>query len=813
MSPINYDDEIVKHFAALLVRLDSQKLSLDEPDEDIVRAVKGCLRLLHNENTVPFICRYRVDVVTPLNVKQMHELSEIFSKYNSLSSLRKRCIEAIGRYEFSSFKITREMMQRAKVTISRSELESLYAPFKAEVKTTLAARATIAVPGLDSEVNKLWENLEDKEASANIRRLIKTRSKIDKMTSFDALKYLLASKISSSPRINDVVLQMASTSIFVSTSKIESYARKVSIKHKSTDNSNYAEYFSLKCFLHRLRDHQVLAIQRGVKKGVLKLSLSLEHAGHIKRKIKQTIFVHGNSGVSMDIMTYIHVAIDDAFTRLISRRVAAQGWKVKLTNAETRGIRVFTENIKNALLVPPIPDPGYVLAIDPGHAAGMKLAVLDKNGDVVNCKNSLCTLRYLQNRKHSAQMLTNILSDMSIRDQNVSYKIKPVLIALGNGHGFEDCRIFLEEVSSFSKIEIEITLVDEAGASVWSVTESAMKEFPEVEPSKIGCISIGRRLINPMNEMIKMPPKSLGLGMYQHDMNEKKLEEKLRLATIDAVASVGVDINTCSFEILQNVPGLNRRIASQIIASRPYKSRQDLLKVKGLGPQTFKNCAGFVYIPNAENVLDEVRIHPESYPVSRWLLEQCQSESILDFSNFISAMNKSEKMKLISDAAAVYSLSSARVDNVLSLMMETARGVDPRIVLSSSKKSTNLNVKLYKQLPRHLISNIVYLKDECPIRNILGKVRNVTDFGIFVDFGFGLNGFLHKSKLGEEELYVGKDIGVDIVKVQVESRRITLRLANVDVVNDIFMDDDKNVNIPSSNSSIVGKKRKRKGKR
>ena len=812
---IAYDNEVVQHFAALIASTsDNQKSRLKDadPDESIIRAVDGGLKLLQDGSTVPFVCRYREDIISPLTVTQVHELYDIQTKYNSLSSLRKRCLEAIDSKSSMNTKDIDKLKLCVKLSISKSELDDIYAPFKPPAKGSLTERAAKAVPGLENYVTELWEKWDDKDTSNKVLGLLLSCSKINGISSYDALKYLLAAKISSSLLINDAVSHIASSSIIVETSKIAS-----NDKNDSTNYSKYEVFFDWKNSLHKLRDHQVLAIQRGVKQKALKLSLRFADSDFVKRRIKGIIFndiVGSDVSINKRIRTCIHDAVDDAFSRLINRRVTAFMWREKVNKAEKRGIQVFAENVKDALLVPPILNPCVVLAVDPGHSAGMKIAMLNQNGDLLHTEKSLSTLRYLQDRKYAAQELTGILKEMWKCQQLISNKRDPIRIALGNGHGSEDCRKYVEDVASRAGIAITITLVNEAGASVWSVTKSAMEEFPTVKPSEIASVSIGRRLINPMNEIVKIPPKSLGLGMYQHDLNEKKLEEKLHLATIDAVAFVGADVNTCSLAILENIPGINGRIAGEIILCRPFKSRSDLLKVKGLGPKAFENCAGFVRIHNADNILDEARIHPESYELSSWLMGQCRSNSFGEFANTLSSFDEKERTKLISKAAEMYSLSTVRVEAVISLLIETANGKDPRIVLADSKLCKSSNVTRCTPLPRHLVSNLRGLDEECPIRNILGIVRSVTDFGAFIDFGGGNDGLLHVSKFGKvyerDSLYVGKEIGVDIVHVEVRNKRISL--VPTRFVTGYHDDDNSNTGNPLQPQSekVTGMKRKRK---
>ena len=276
--------------------------------------------------------------------------------------------------------------------------------------------------------------------------------------------------------------------------------------------------------------------------------------------------------------------------------------------------------------------------------------------------------------------------------------------------------------------------------------------------------------------------------MYQHDLNEKELISKLSLATIDAVAFVGVDINTCSSDVLKYIPGLNRSIVENIISSRPFRSRGDLLKVKGIGPKTYENCAGFVRVHNSiSDFLDETKIHPESYELAKYLLEKLGCESLDCFSQKYCLLMKRKQKELLQNACSRYKINYARVNIIVDLLKEESLRKDPRQVLAECKASSSISGTFPSSLitlPRQFFSNFSLLKEECPLRNISGIIRTVTDFGAFVDFGFGNDGLLHRSKIDDGKndiVYVGSHIGIDIVKVEVESKRISLALTGGDI--------------------------------
>lgn len=522
----------------------------------------------------------------------------------------------------------------------------------------------------------------------------------------------------------------------------------------------------------------------------LKLTISLSDPDFVKRRIRSVVakdVLLNGSKMDNGMHKLLADAVSDAYSRLIRRRITSSLWKEKVRKAEERGIDVFAQNVKDALLVPPQTKSTHIFAMDPGHKAGCKIALLDSRGNLLPNKRALHAVRYMQNRDlaiHELRELIQVISDAA----RLESKSGSFIVALGNGHGSDDCRALIEEVSCKYDVPLNISLVNEAGASVWSVSKGAAQEFPNEAPSSIGAVSIGRRIQDPMNELVKIPPRSLGVGMYQHDLSEKVLEEKLKDAVIDAVAFVGVDANTASLEILRNVPGLKGKVPDAIIASRPFHSRDCLKKVKGLGPKTFENCAGFIHIgDNPTEELDSTGVHPESYILARWLLAElkCNSRSALQ-QDMIPEKDSKGWLALLAKAARMHNVSRIRVENVIDLLMNSASGRDPRLRMSKSKGGMTGNNRPLKcgVFPGHLASNLQAFSKACPLRDIGGTIRNITDFGIFIDFGGGRDGLLHKrntGSVGMENIFIGNQISIDILHVCVETKRISLARAGLGI--------------------------------
>jgi protein Tex len=472
---------------------------------------------------------------------------------------------------------------------------------------------------------------------------------------------------------------------------------------------------------------------------------------------------------------------------LLRKRVTNRLWKDKTNLAQQKAMQVFCDNLQKALLAPPLPTPTPLLAMDPGFQAGIKCAVLDANGQLLFGEEALVTVHFLSSSQRT-QALTQLTSLLQIVYSAIEKDSpKPVVtVALGNGHGSPEARDLIRQASDDSHIPIDLQLVNEAGASVWSVTESAQREFPHQPPAAIAAVSIGRRYQNPLFELVKIPPRSLGLGMYQHDLSETELDAKLHSTSVLAVAEVGVDGNACSLEILTKIPGLTPKLCERILAQRPLQSRMDLLtKVTGLGPKTFENCAAFIRIDNPQEPLDRTLVHPESYPLARYLLKQCQWN--LDEPQSI-GKKYLDTTKVVETAATKFNVSSDRVQAVMQHLKTSITNPDPRLgggdglSIVGSALANNSTASLgdigsidgCSLLPSHLSKSTAALQKACPLRGIVATVRNVVDFGAFLDFGGENDGLLHRSKLGSDRqlssLLVGQEVGVDVLSVSPNGR-------------------------------------------
>jgi uncharacterized protein len=476
---------------------------------------------------------------------------------------------------------------------------------------------------------------------------------------------------------------------------------------------------------------------------------------------------------------------------------------------------VFCDNLRKALLEPPAMPARSALALDPGHRAGIKIAILDANGQLVPNEKALTTVHFTESGEKARLELEELLK---VTQEQQASDAGRVAVALGNGHGTQEARKLVLAASESSGIPIDVHLVNEAGASVWSVTEAASREFPNESPASIAAISIGRRYQNPLPELVKIPPRSLGLGMYQHDFPVKVLEEKLHVTSVDAVAEVGVDANACSVELLYKVPGITKVLADRIIKARPLRSRDDLRAVSGLGPKTFECCAGFIRVEGDED-LDRTLCHPESYELARFLLDKL-SWNLNDASSVGSLPpneRRAEEWKdLIRAATTRFDVSEERVISVIEHLHVSITNPDPRL------RNENVDHELTSDaagnkaecspLPPTLTA-IEELRKACPVRKIRAHVRNVVDFGAFVDFGGENVALIHRTKLGTvslNSLLVGQEIAIDILGVSEDKRRITASLSGLGLPAE-SSDSQTNKRGGSSQSHATSMKRQRIG--
>ena len=728
-------------------------LSSEAPAARIAPALERTLPLLQDPSAVPFVCRYRTDVIQPLSTKQIHRLSDHIQKYNALGSLRNKILPFLNDKKNKSNN-TSDLIFRVETSISKSELEDIYAPFKPPSKGSLEDRIRKDHPDLISAVDELWTT--GKTAKTLIPR--------------DAAVTLLANRIANHLPVVDSAMDYGAKYCRIRVKQAPVAKSGKTKTNKQIDGSTadkYKAYFDFDCKVSYLKDHQVLAIRRGVDQNVLKYGFDIDNqrAESIIARV-----LTGKHGLYRD-------AIISAWTRLIRKRVTARLWKQHCGFAEEHAIEVFCDNLQKALLAPPATPSQAILVLDPGFQAGIKCAILDSMGQV----ESLKTVKFLGNfREEGKLQLVDLLQcTKRLIDEH------DVCVVVGNGHGMREARELVSEVAKDENIPINIQVVNEAGASVWSVTEMASEEFPTRSAAAVAAASIGRRYQNPLHELVKIPPKSLGLGMYQHDLSEKDLDDKLTATSSNAVAEVGVDVNACSVEILEKVPSLTKTMCKKIVKARPLQSRNQLLDVSGIGPKTYESCAAFVRIHEGLEPLDGTLVHPESYDLARWLLKKLKFE-LGNPKSVGKVPSQASRTKEWSDiakkAANRFSCTEDRVFTVIDHLLFSITRPDPRLSPGAHRENRIGSPQGCAALPSN-ISKTEALRKACPVRSVTATIRNVVDFGAFVDFGGENDGLLHRTKLGSVSLgsfLVGQEIGIDILGVS-KFEKVSVGLTGLDL--------------------------------
>jgi len=747
-------------------------------------------------------------VIEPLTTKQVHQLRDYIQKYDSLSSLRTKILSHLQNNNSTDGGDSSATKLRVETSISKSELEDIYAPFKPPFKGSLEDRIRTEYPELVNLIDELWKNKGRMDDSSG-NKIMKKGTIYPK----DKAVTLLANRIAGDVGVIDAVMERCHDLCKiqvkgVNATKTKNDTGKNGRKTAGKENGGsktYEIYNDYNNKLNYLKDHQILAIRRGCDQKMLKITFELDN-NRFERIINSVL-----SKQQHVMHPLYHDAISDAWSRLLRKRCTSRLWKESCKRAEERAVDVFCNNLRKALLAPPadMTNRKAMLVMDPGFQSGIKCAILSDEGLVI----SLDTVKFMNSAKdngkqHVISLLTKVKCFSGNNDD------RGVCVVLGNGHGTREARELLLGAGSEADINVEVNLVSEAGASVWSVTEMASQEFPDQSPTAVAAVSIGRRFLNPLNELVKIPSKSLGLGMYQHDLSEKVLDEKLRLTSIDAVAEVGVDVNSCSLHILQKVPSLTPALCGKIMKSRPILCRRELMSISGFGPKTFENCAAFIRISGGKEPLDETLVHPESYSLARWLLKELNWKLGDPTSVGVDKDTKVQpehRQRITKKAAALFGISDERVQTVIGHLFFSITSPDPRLRQNASytkEKSIIGSTDGCSTLSERGIDSLNELRERLPVRNIASHVRNVVDFGVFADLNIEEDGLLHRSKMGSvplDSIMVGQELGVDILGVS-DSGKISLALSGLN----LHLDDGDSSKCTISKANPSSRKRRRK---
>ncbi|MGE5432361.1 MAG: Tex family protein [Syntrophomonadaceae bacterium] len=704
-----------------------------------IEQVKEVIELFKDGATIPFIARYRKEKTGGLDEEQLREIED---RLNYITILEERKDTILKSIEEQG-KLTDELKDKITKSTKLQEVEDLYLPYKPKRKT----RGTIAkAKGLEPLAGFILENPSFKgDFQAKMEEFI--NAELGVASAEEALQGaqdIIAEMISENAEVRKVVREYVQNTASVVSEK----AKEKEAGSMDTKKDVYEIYYDFKIELQKLKSYQILAINRGERDKVLKVNLNLEE-GPILRKILETYLNYPES-VFMEIL---QETTEDSFSRLIFPSIEREVRSFLTEVADQHAIEIFASNLKQLLLQPPIAE-RTIMGIDPGFVSGSKVAIIDTTGKYL--EGHTIYPHPPQNRSAEAARIVLALIQ----------KYKVDVIAIGNGTASRETEFFIADIIKTNGLKCHYVIVSEAGASVYSASPLAKQEFPELEASQRGNISIARRLLDPLAELVKIDPKSIGVGLYQHDVDQKLLSKKLDDVVVSCVNYVGVDLNTASVSLLTYVSGLNKRIASNIVKYREstgkFMNRQQLLKVSGLGDKAFEQAAGFLKIPNGDNPLDNTFIHPESYSSTEQLLKFC-----------------SVPPERIKDSAGVVSLYASH-KGTAKIAKDIAIGEPTLLDIIENLKKPGRDPR--EEMPKPILrSDVLKIEDLREGMMLKGTVRNVVDFGAFVDIGVKQDGLLHISQIANkyvknplEELNVGDILDVKIIGIDLVKGRISL---------------------------------------
>ena len=691
---------------------------------------EAAVKLIDEGNTIPFIARYRKEATGALNDEQLRHLDE---RLRYLRSLEERKAAVIASIEEQGM-LTEELKDKIDKASTLVAVEDLYRPYKPKKKT----RAGIA-------------RQKGLEGLAMIISLQRTNRSIEE----EALDFVSEEKgVANAKEAIAGALDIIAENIS-DDAQYRTYIRKLSMKEglissqakDKTAESVYEMYYDFEESVNKIVGHRILALNRGEKEKVLTVKI-LAPVDKIITYLEKQIITSDNRFTT----PLLKEAIADSYDRLIAPSIERDIRNELTEKAEDGAISVFGKNLKQLLLQPPIAG-HVVLGWDPAFRTGCKLAVVDPTGKVLETKVIFPTAP--QNKVAEAKAELKRL----IKKYNIT------LISLGNGTASRESEQVIVELIKEIDTPLQYVIVSEAGASVYSASKLATEEFPSFDVGQRSAASIARRLQDPLSELVKIEPKAIGVGQYQHDMNQKKLDESLGGVVEDSVNMVGVDINTASAALLEYVSGINKTLARNIVAYREangkFITRADLLKVEKLGPKAFEQCAGFLRIPGGKNLLDNTGVHPESYEATRKLLELTDTD--MGDKTKLGALWKDDKS--VHRLAEELGIGELTLKDIIKELMKPGR--DPR-----------------EDMPKPVLkSDVLDMEDLKPGMRLKGTVRNVIDFGAFVDIGVHQDGLVHISQITDryikhplDALSIGDVVEVEVLSVDVKKKRISLTM-------------------------------------
>src|SRR6056297_811127 len=737
--------------------------------------VKNAVKLIDEGNTIPFIARYRKEQTGSLDDVELRDLNERLSYLRNLVDRKEEVIRLIDEQD----KLTDELRGEINKAEVLQRVEDLYRPYKQKRKT----RATKAkAKGLEPLADIiLSEEIESGNIEETAEEFVDEEKEVANIKeALDGAKDIIAEIISDNPDFRKEIRD-----IFYNEGTLICQAVD------SDKQSVYEMYYKFEEKVNKIANHRVLAINRGEKEEFIKVNLTVP-----EEKIISILSNHSIKNEKAVTTQYYKEAIEDGYKRLINPSIEREIRNILTERAEDEAIKVFAKNTKNLLLAPPIKD-ASVLAIDPSFRTGCKLTALEGSGNLLDY-TTIYPNEPRNEIKKSRKLLIEWINKYSID-----------IIAIGNGTAARETEHFVAESLNEIENNAAYTIVSEAGASVYSASKIANEEFPKIDVSIRGAISIGRRLQDPLAELVKIDPKSIGVGQYQHDVNQKKLGEALDGVVEDCVNSVGVDLNTASKPLLEHISGLTKSTAKNIVKYRDkngkFTNRQQLMEVSRLGEKAFEQAAGFLRIYDGDNPLDKTGVHPETYENTLKLLDklnyslkELEKEKLDNIKVKIIEIEIDEpKIELATSGKSFKSLQDLKKLNLNTKKKSTEEKYKDRIKFLSEKLNIGIPTleDIVKELrkpgrdPREDMPAPIFRNDILKIDDLQqgmmlkGTVRNVVDFGAFVDIGLKQDGLVHISQMSDkfiknplDVVQVGDTVNVTIISIDKERERISLSM-------------------------------------
>ncbi|MBN1789870.1 MAG: RNA-binding transcriptional accessory protein [Bacteroidales bacterium] len=689
--------------------------------------VENTLRLFETNATIPFISRYRKEATGSLDEVQIGNIRDLFRKFEELDKRRETIISSITEQGL----LTEDLRMKLANAASMTELEDLYLPFKPKKKTRASMAKEKGLEPLAGIILNQAERNISMAASGFLGEKVETEE-----DALQGARDIIAEWINEDQHAR-VLVRRSFTREAVVTSRV--------VKGKEENGIKYKDYFDYSEPLSRCPSHRLLAVLRGEEEGFLRLSIEPDAEKTIRLLNDQFIKSKG------DCAEQLLMAIKDSYKRLLCPAIETEFRSLSKEKADDQAISVFAENLKQLLMSPPLGQK-RILAIDPGFRTGCKVVCLDAQGNLVH--NETIFPHPPQQETSQAMKKINTLVN--------SYKIDA--IAIGNGTASRETESFIHRIK-FER-DIKVFVVSEAGASVYSASKIARDEFPDYDVTVRGAVSIGRRLMDPLAELVKIDPKSIGVGQYQHDVDQNKLKASLDQVVENCVNAVGVDLNTASMHLLTYVSGLGAQLAQNIVNFRKdqgmFGSREDLKKVPRMGPKAFEQSAGFLRIRDGKNPLDNSAVHPESY----YIVEKMATK----LKHRVADLLQDEKLRQSIDIRE-YTDDKAGIPTLTDIMHELAKpGRDPRSV-----------IRVFEFAP-----DIHSMEDVKPGMVLPGIVTNITNFGAFVDIGVKQDGLVHISQLADrfvsnpaDVVKLHQHVKVKVLEVDVARKRIQLSMKDL----------------------------------